>query len=70
MSRLLEKKAVSRLESLSPLSILARGYAVVRKVPEAETIKSVRQVKKGQELEIILTDGKILSETQKISKAK
>ncbi len=62
--------AVSRLESLSPLSILARGYAVIRKVPDGETVKSVRQVKTGQELELILTDGKILSETQKISKAK
>lgn len=62
--------AVSRLESLSPLSILERGYAVIRRLPEAETIKSVRQLKPGQELEIILNDGKIIGETKKITRNK
>ena len=41
----------------SPLGILERGYAVVRK--DREKLFSPCQVKKGDDLEIILRDGKI-----------
>ena len=45
------------LKLASPLGILERGYAVVRK--DGEKLFSPCQVKKGDDLEIILRDGKI-----------
>ena len=45
------------LKLASPLGILERGYAVVRK--DREKLFSPCQVKKGDDLEIILRDGKI-----------
>jgi exodeoxyribonuclease VII large subunit len=50
------EQLVGKLDALSPLKVLERGYSIVRK---AETVvKSVSQVKSGQELEITFYDGK------------
>jgi exodeoxyribonuclease VII large subunit len=46
-----------RLGALSPLAILSRGYAVVRKYPEGTTVRRVAQLLKGERLELILADG-------------
>ncbi|NJD91458.1 MAG: exodeoxyribonuclease VII large subunit [Geobacter sp.] len=46
-----------RLEALSPLSILSRGYAVARKYPEGTTVRHVEQLVKGEAIELILADG-------------
>ena len=50
--------ACGKLDVLSPLTVLSRGYAIVRK-NEEEIIKKVTQVKPGDALEIILTDGTV-----------
>lgn len=47
---------VARLESLSPLGVLARGYAVVRK--DGRALRSVASAHEGDEVEIIFPDGK------------
>ncbi|MBN2226275.1 MAG: exodeoxyribonuclease VII large subunit [candidate division Zixibacteria bacterium] len=49
--------AVSRLESLSPLAILKRGYAVIRDAGGDMPIKTVDDLRAGQEIESILADG-------------
>lgn len=46
-----------RLEALSPLRVLERGYAVVTR--EGETVRSVRDVDKGQGLNVRVTDGRV-----------
>jgi exodeoxyribonuclease VII large subunit len=48
-----------RLDSLSPLSILKRGYSIARKVPEMNIIKDSAQVKSGDEVNILLSRGNI-----------
>ncbi len=48
----------ARLDALSPLGVLTRGYSVVQK--EGEVIRSVKQVKAGDDLAVRVTDGRIL----------
>lgn len=46
-----------KLDVLSPLTVLSRGYSISMK--NGNIIKSVKQVHNGDELDIILTDGKV-----------
>lgn len=46
---------VSKLDSLSPLKILVRGYSITQK--NGEVIKSVKQLKKDDDIEITFSDG-------------
>lgn len=56
--------AAGRLDALSPLKILERGYAIVRRKiksqdrDQGEVIRKVSQVKAGEEFEVIFSDGK------------
>jgi exodeoxyribonuclease VII large subunit len=45
------------LQAVSPLAILARGYAVVRREDDRALVRSVRQVTAGDALEIRVSDG-------------
>ena len=48
---------VSKLDNLSPLKILTRGYAIPQK--DGVIIKSSKQLKKDDNIELILSDGKV-----------
>ncbi len=48
---------VARLEALSPLKILSRGYAAV--VKDGKTVRSVRTVSAGDDITLRLSDGSI-----------
>ena len=52
-------RTVARLDSLSPLGVLARGYALVRKEPEGTLLRRAEEVAVGDRLEIRLGDGEI-----------
>jgi len=58
----------SRLDTLSPLGILARGYSVSYKLPEKKLIKSINDIQDKNEMETTLTDGTIISKISKIIK--
>jgi exodeoxyribonuclease VII large subunit len=45
-----------RLEALSPLAILNRGYAVVSQ-PDGSLVRSTAQVQTGDELNVRISDG-------------
>ena len=47
----------SQLDALSPLHILSRGYAVASRGGKA--IKSIKEVKSGDEFSLLLSDGSI-----------
>jgi exodeoxyribonuclease VII large subunit len=49
-------EVVGRLESLSPLGVLARSYSVTR-LPSGEVVRSATQVEVGDALEILLHQG-------------
>ncbi|MBR5614341.1 MAG: exodeoxyribonuclease VII large subunit [Clostridia bacterium] len=50
--------AASKLDALSPLGTLKRGYAVA-KTAEGEVVKSIRQIQSGDKLSIKVSDGEI-----------
>jgi len=53
--------SMSRLDALSPLKILGRGYSVSRKLPGKTLLKSVVDIHPGDRMETILSDGRVVS---------
>ncbi|MFT3893568.1 MAG: exodeoxyribonuclease VII large subunit [Anaerolineales bacterium] len=47
----------NRLEALSPLAVLARGYAVVTRKDDGGVVSRVADAKKGQPIQIRVSDG-------------
>jgi len=62
--------ALSRLEALSPLAVLARGYSVARTSPEGKVISSVKDIETGGRMETIVSDGSVFSKVDEIRKKK
>jgi len=48
-----------KLDALSPLSIMSRGYSIVTTVEKGRLIKSVKDVAKGDKIQVSVSDGKI-----------
>lgn len=57
--------AAARLNGLSPLAVLARGYSVTETV-RGKLVSSADQVGWGEEIVTVLNDGKIFSQVQEI----
>ncbi|MBM3464021.1 MAG: exodeoxyribonuclease VII large subunit [Armatimonadetes bacterium] len=58
------RHAAARLDAMSPLKVLGRGYAVCRTIPSGgveggEVVSCVAQVTVGQELEVRVQDGSV-----------
>ncbi len=72
MARSLERRRerltwrVQRLESLSPLSILSRGYAVARSLPDLRVVGRINQVAEGQRMEVLLADGRLTCRVEEV----
>lgn len=58
----------SRLDALSPLKVLSRGYSVTNNQTEKKLVKTINDVSLNDELETLLTDGTIISKISKINK--
>jgi exodeoxyribonuclease VII large subunit len=54
----------ARLESLSPLNVLARGYSLTRKEDEAVMLHSAEQVQPGERIVTRLQRGEIISRVE------
>ncbi|SYZ73794.1 Exodeoxyribonuclease 7 large subunit [Candidatus Zixiibacteriota bacterium] len=58
---------LSRLESLSPLAVLNRGYAVLKNLASGKSVKSIKELKPDDRIEATLKDGTavaIIKETE------
>jgi exodeoxyribonuclease VII large subunit len=60
---------LSRLESLSPLAILERGYAVIKGVPSGVPVKSINDLRIDDMVEAVLKDGSATAVIRDIEKA-
>jgi len=50
--------AVSKLDAMSPLKVLSRGYSMTQK-QSGEVVRSVKQVEPGERIAISLSDGRL-----------
>ena len=55
------EKSVCKLDALSPLKTLTRGYSVAMKGDKV--IKSIKDVKADENIELIFADGKVKAKT-------
>ena len=58
------EQAMGRLDALSPLKVLERGYSIVRDELGEKVIRSVKQVTPGQALRIRFHDGETAAEAR------
>lgn len=56
----------SRLQALSPLAVLQRGYAVVR-APDGSILHSIQQVQPGDTIKATVSDGDLTAKVKQIS---
>ena len=50
----------SRLNDLSPVAILDRGYSITRTIPDAVVVRDPKIVNLGQDLEVMLSKGSLI----------
>jgi exodeoxyribonuclease VII large subunit len=62
------EKVISTLQALSPLKIMERGYSLVYSEDNV-LIKSIKQVKENEPLQIQLSDGSLLCNVQNIKES-
>lgn len=51
------KFLIGKLDALSPLTILSRGYSIVKSADDEHIIKSVKDVATGEQIKVNLADG-------------
>lgn len=51
-----------RLEALSPLAVIARGYAVVTRKEDGSVVSRISQTKQGEQIQIRVSDGQLDAE--------
>ncbi len=54
-----------KLEALSPLAVLSRGYSITFKLPEGKSVKDAGSLKLGDRIQTRLHKGKIISTVEK-----
>jgi exodeoxyribonuclease VII large subunit len=69
--RIIKEKAssfIQRLEALSPLSVLSRGYSLTIIMPEGTIIKDANKLKKGDKIKTVLGKGAFLGSVEEVIK--
>ncbi len=59
---------IGRLEALSPLAVLKRGYSITLQLPDGKVARDAKAVKRGDMIETKLYKGRLISEVKEITK--
>jgi exodeoxyribonuclease VII large subunit len=62
-----QKTAVKELQALSPLAVLNRGYALVRRLPDDQVITDAEQLHKGDRITLRFASGSAEATTDTVS---
>lgn len=57
----------ARLEALSPLAVLSRGYSLTQRYPEGQCLKSADQIQPGELVMTQLAQGRLLSRVTQVT---
>ena len=60
---------VSKLDAMSPLKVLTRGYAMAQ-TEQGEVLRSVSQVDRGQRIRLSVSDGQLTATVMDIKEGK
>ena len=58
--------AQEKLNSMSPVAVLDRGYSITRKLPAGWVVRSVGEVNKGDQVSVRLAEGEMECRVEKI----
>jgi exodeoxyribonuclease VII large subunit len=47
------------LDAFNPMAVLQRGYSITRNLTDRKIVRDANEVKPGQQLEVILSNGKL-----------
>jgi exodeoxyribonuclease VII large subunit len=53
------RELTAKMEALSPMAILSRGYSITRTIPEARVIKNTASVSLNQDIEVMVAKGRL-----------
>ncbi|MFA5286658.1 MAG: exodeoxyribonuclease VII large subunit [Candidatus Omnitrophota bacterium] len=64
------KSSIERLEALSPLAVLSRGYSLSMRQADGVVIKDAQKISPGERIKTILSRGSFISRVEEIIKEK
>ncbi|MDD5440238.1 MAG: exodeoxyribonuclease VII large subunit [Candidatus Omnitrophica bacterium] len=59
-------RQIGRLEALSPLGVLKRGYSITERAKDGRVVRSVADIKKGECVKTILAEGNMVSRVEEV----
>jgi exodeoxyribonuclease VII large subunit len=60
---------IGKMDSLSPLAVLARGYSIARRFPAFEVVREAKQMTRGERLKLKLYRGELVCQVDEVEES-